>query len=75
MRMPPEGEPLKAEEIDAIKEWISGGASSPEGSHQRKTLVSIGPIIRWFVRRYQVKLGCLFRGIQSTRSWLGISRN
>ncbi len=29
VRMPPEGEPLKADEIAAIKKWISAGAKGP----------------------------------------------
>ena len=29
LRMPPEGEPLKAEEIATIKKWIGNGAPSP----------------------------------------------
>ncbi len=30
-RMPPEGEPLKPEEIAAIRSWIESGAKAPEG--------------------------------------------
>ena len=30
IRMPPEGEPLKPEEIAAIREWISSGSPAPE---------------------------------------------
>ncbi len=30
IRMPPEGEPLKPEEIAAIRDWIAGGAPAPE---------------------------------------------
>lgn len=29
LRMPPEGEPLKADEIEAIRKWIGGGAPGP----------------------------------------------
>ena len=30
LRMPPEGEPLKPAEIDAIRKWIANGAPAPE---------------------------------------------
>ncbi len=30
VRMPPEGEPLKPEQIEAIRQWIAGGALAPE---------------------------------------------
>ena len=30
-RMPPEGEPLKPEQIELLKEWIAGGAKAPAG--------------------------------------------
>ena len=30
-RMPPEGEPLKTAEVDAIRAWIAGGAKAPQG--------------------------------------------
>lgn len=29
-RMPPEGEPLKAEEVDALRRWVADGATVPE---------------------------------------------
>ncbi|MBN8248202.1 MAG: hypothetical protein J0L84_12250 [Verrucomicrobia bacterium] len=30
-RMPPEGDPLTAEQVQALKDWIAGGAKWPEG--------------------------------------------
>jgi hypothetical protein len=38
-RMPPEGEPLKKEEIQKIKEWIDGGLKWPEGVTMKITAV------------------------------------
>ena len=41
-RMPPEGEPLSADEIDAIRAWISQGALTPEGEQPE-----LDPKLHW----------------------------
>ena len=35
-RMPPEGEPLKAEEIAALSRWVAGGAIAPPGERPER---------------------------------------
>ena len=35
-RMPPEGEPLKPAEVEAIRVWIMGGAAAPEGEQPER---------------------------------------
>jgi hypothetical protein len=35
-RMPPEGEPLTAEQIQILKAWVRGGATSPEAEQPEK---------------------------------------
>jgi len=35
-RMPPEGEPLAAEQIQILKEWVRGGAASPENEQPER---------------------------------------
>ena len=35
-RMPPDGEPLTAEQIQSLKDWVRGGATSPEDEKAEK---------------------------------------
>lgn len=41
-RMPPEGEPLSADEVDAIRAWITQGALTPEGEQPE-----LDPKLHW----------------------------
>ncbi|MFY7874725.1 MAG: c-type cytochrome domain-containing protein [Pirellula sp.] len=42
IRMPPEGEPLKAEQIGGLSQWIAQGAGAPENEQAEKS-----PLEHW----------------------------
>jgi mono/diheme cytochrome c family protein len=42
IRMPPEGEPLKAEQIEGLSQWIAQGAGAPENEQAEKS-----PLEHW----------------------------
>jgi hypothetical protein len=48
IRMPPEGKPLTAEQIDLLRRWIDGGANWPESASTNKKPPhwSLQPIVR-----------------------------
>ncbi len=47
-RMPPEGKPLSAEEIDVLRRWIDAGAAWPDsdGAKAREQHWSLRPVVR-----------------------------